>query len=233
VAASTVYVINDLVDQKADQNNSKKQFRPLPSGRLSRQQAGMILVSLLVFLIALLVRWPAIWPVIIVYLILNLLYSGWLKNVIFLDIITVAVFYVLRVVAGGFSTGLHLSNWILFCTFFGSLFVITGKRRAEFEQMTKRKVLNQYSKSLLDLILITTAFFATFTYLMWAIFSSHNNLLAYSSLLVAAALGFLFKRIHTEPVLAESPESLVLKDPWILTTFCLWVVFVFSVFYLV
>ena len=164
--SSTVYIINDLADIEKDRQHPKKRNRPLPSGRLSQSVA--IAAAILFPAIALplsfaLGVWFGVFA--LVYVVVNWLYSVWLKHVVLIDVLVLASFYLLRVGAGVTLIRVErFSPWLyLFMTLL-ALFIGFGKRRAEFKLMegqvgSSRRVLEDYSLPFLDELinLVSTA----------------------------------------------------------------------------
>jgi decaprenyl-phosphate phosphoribosyltransferase len=132
-AASGTYLLNDVADRESDRRHPKKRLRPIAAGEVSVQTAtGVGLVLLLGSLIfAYRVNSWNFVGVVGAYVVLTVTYSLWWKHVAVVDLVAVALGFVLRAVAGAVATGVPLSNWFLICTSFGSLFVVTGKRYAE------------------------------------------------------------------------------------------------------
>lgn len=232
LVASSVYVLNDLADVEQDRAHPKKRHRPIASGRVTRTEAWILSVFLLLCASYIVSLVPALTSVLLVYLVTNILYTLYLKHVAVLDIILVASFYLMRVVAGGEATALPLSPWIILCAFFVALFVIIGKRRAEFDRVSRRKVLEQYSKASLDLMLAASAGLALISYGLYTVIGHPTEYLIYSTVFVAVALFRVMNRIYLDPENAESPEQLLFKDPVILFSFLLWTTFIFGAFYL-
>ncbi len=231
-ASSSMYVFNDICDVAQDGLHPAKKHRPLASGLISMKVGGILSVGLLLVSSIGLYFVPAITPVIAVYVLLTVLYSFKLKHIAVLDLVCVAVFYVMRIIAGGAATDIFISPWIILCVLFGALFVIVGKRWAEFHRDSRRIVLESYSKEALDHMLVASAALATMTYGIWSVIEHDSRYLVYSTIFVVFALFRLLNRIHTDPEAAEAPETLVFKDPWILSAFLSWVLYVFFVFYL-
>jgi 4-hydroxybenzoate polyprenyltransferase len=155
--SSSVYLLNDITDLEADRQHPKKRNRPIASGSLkvsnARWAVGIILfVSLpLAYLLS-----PSFCLILLLYLVLNLSYSRWLKHVVIIDVFTLASFYVIRVVAG--LTLIEVSRfspWLYVVTTLLALYIGLGKRRAELSLLSgsaqsHRKVLDGYSLPLLD-----------------------------------------------------------------------------------
>ncbi|MDP3645611.1 MAG: decaprenyl-phosphate phosphoribosyltransferase [bacterium] len=233
LAASAVYVMNDLVDVEHDRLHPRKRHRPIARGDVHETKAVAFIAVLLSAIIAALAFVPALLPIALLYIGLNALYSFKLKHIAVVDILLVSMFYVLRVVAGGVATGLPLTPWIILCVLFGALFIIIGKRRAEANRATHRAVLDTYSKDALDAMLNVTAGLSIISYGLYSILGHDSPYLVYSTIFVAFVFFRMLNHIYLRPHDAEAPEKLVFKDRWILGSFAAWVVYVFWVFYLV
>ncbi|QQL50103.1 UbiA prenyltransferase family protein [Mucilaginibacter ginkgonis] len=130
--ASAVYIFNDLIDVEADRLHPKKQFRPIAAGLVTTRQALIIILvlvgagSLLLFLT---LNQPLIWVLVIIYLVQNLLYTVKLKHIAIVDIVIIALGFLIRIVLGGIVTNTPLSHWIVLITFLLALFLALAKRR--------------------------------------------------------------------------------------------------------
>lgn len=164
LSASGIYMMNDLADAERDRMHPVKSRRPIVSGVLSRGVASTTAVVLILaggifaFLLSVSFGW-----FVLAYILLNIAYSYGLKNVVILDVMTVAFGFVLRVLAGAVIVGVPASEWLIICTLLLSLFLGFSKRRHELAMLeTKavdhRNVLGQYSVGFLDqMIGIVTA----------------------------------------------------------------------------
>lgn len=232
IFASLMYIFNDIVDVDADKLHPIKKSRPIASGQVTRFGL-LLLVSLLVILgLIFLYILPSIISIIFIYVVLNFLYTLFLKKIPVVDVILVSVFYVLRILTGGISTGVYISPWIVLCVFFGSLFVVFGKRLAEFHRVERRAVLNHYSESSLTQLFSGSAVVAIVVYSIWSVLGHHSQYLVYSTVFVSIAIFELVNRIHTGDYHFESPEILVFKDKVVLASFICWVLYVSFVFYM-
>jgi len=167
LASSAIYVINDLVDIESDRAHPVKKDRPLPSGAIS-QTAAIITASLLLVLVFWMMMYFNIEFILLVvaFVVLNVLYSFWLKNLVLLDVFSIAAGFSIRVLAGAFVIQVPISSWLLLTTMFISLFLGVMKRRSELVLITEnlrqktasddqagsqsRKVLAQYSLNFAD-----------------------------------------------------------------------------------
>jgi 4-hydroxybenzoate polyprenyltransferase len=164
--ASSVYTLNDLQDIERDRVHPKKKLRPIPSGRLSIPAAWVLVVMLLVLSAVISVPLGTGFLVVAgLYYGLNLAYSLWLKRVVLVDVMLIALGFVLRAVAG--VEALHqkeeISPWLLICTLFLALFLAVCKRRQERvvlgdQAEDHRRTLSEYPPQFVDqLIPVVTA----------------------------------------------------------------------------
>lgn len=153
LAASAVYIVNDLRDMEADRRHPQKAHsRPLASGAVSPRQAIVLLMVLYGLLLAGWALLPAIGVPILAYLLLNLAYSYYLKHQPVLDVFCVALGFVLRVYAGAAVLALPLSPWMFVTTLSLALFLATIKRRQELRHNADkaRDVLAHYTPALVE-----------------------------------------------------------------------------------
>jgi decaprenyl-phosphate phosphoribosyltransferase len=171
--AGAVYTINDLVDVEADRIHPIKRNRPIASGLVSEPMARAMAIALVVASIGL-AYWlaPALALVAVVYFAENLAYSFKLKKVAFLDVGLIAFGFVLRVLAGGIATDVHVSGYMLACTALLALFLGFGKRRHELalENAGKqRAALEAYTARSLTIALAATGTATALTYVAYTL----------------------------------------------------------------
>jgi 4-hydroxybenzoate polyprenyltransferase len=180
LAASSIYVLNDVVDREHDAHHPTKKNRPIASGRLSVGAARSLVVITLLGCAAAgwLVRPPEarlpflVWPA--AYLALNLAYSFWLKHVVVVDCMCIALGFQLRVQAGAAAIGVAASHWLLLCTFFFSLFLAFCKRYEEVERQTEatgrtRATMEDYSLSFLSMMIGPLAALSILSYSLYTV----------------------------------------------------------------
>ena len=158
------YMINDLVDLERDRLHPSKSQRPLTSGSLNKTTAIKIIAIVCSICFPLAFYMNILFGIIIlVYLLLNIGYSIYLKDVVIIDVITIAAGFVLRVLGGAVIISVIPSNWLILCTILLSLFLGFSKRRHELvlledKSSTHRKVLSYYNTYFLDqMIAVVTA----------------------------------------------------------------------------
>ena len=158
--SSAIYIINDIFDIKKDRLHPFKRFRPLARGTISISLA--VAISILITIVSLWLSTfinPTFVLIGIIYLILQLSYSILLKHIAVIDILAIAIGYILRVYAGEFASGSHISVWLLLTTIAISLFVAIGKRRSELTLISQYSSSSpirtaMFSENLLSIILI-------------------------------------------------------------------------------
>ncbi len=180
-ASSATYIINDIFDLQNDKQHPIKKNRPIASGKIP-VFFGIILSIILIcvaFLWALyLKKWFAL--IILMYFTLNILYSFKLKYVVIIDIIVIAIGFVLRAVSGAVIIDVFFSPWLVFCTFFLTLFLAISKRKNELEYSSKegaRIVLSQYSLNFLNQMNMIVLPLTLMTYTLYTFYSEHSRLL--------------------------------------------------------
>jgi len=173
MASSSVYLLNDLRDLEEDRRHPAKRLRPLAAGTIKPAVARIVLVSLLAGSViggfGLKVGFGI---VLSTYLLLNVGYSLGLKHVVILDVMVVALGFVLRAVAGAAVIGVPASPWLILCTLMLALLMGFGKRRHELtlledQAQNHRRSLEGYSVQFLDLMMTIAAAAAVVMYALY------------------------------------------------------------------
>ena len=153
-ASSVVYIINDIIDIESDREHPVKRTRPLPSGKISKKSA---LISAIILFVIILIFLPffnlTFNTCLIIYIILNVFYSFNLKNIVIIDIFSIAAGFMIRIISGAVIINVEISSWLILTTMFISLFLGVMKRHSELalvEKKSTRKVLSEYSLTFLD-----------------------------------------------------------------------------------
>ncbi len=154
--SGAVYLVNDVSDREQDRQHPIKRLRPIASGDLSPGTAlvAAVVLSAIALAAAFALR-PAFGVAAAAYLALFVVYTRSLKHIVVLDVMTIAIGFVLRAVAGGLVISVHVSNWLLVCTMLGALFLGLAKRRHEITLLAEgakkhRRILEEYDPYLLD-----------------------------------------------------------------------------------
>jgi len=173
LAASATYIFNDILDIESDREHPKKRHRPLPSGALSVPAAWCLLVVLFALALALayLIRIQFLFAV-LAYVALTLAYTLKLKHVAIVDVLSIALGFVIRAIAGALALNVPFSNWLVVCTFFLATFLGLSKRRHEITLLEEgaqshRQVLQHYTVHYLDQLILIVAGGALLTYTIY------------------------------------------------------------------
>jgi 4-hydroxybenzoate polyprenyltransferase len=221
LTASTIYLINDVVDVEKDKLHPKKKFRPIPAGILPIPIAiGAAVVLPIIALAASFAFSPPLAIVILAYLILHIAYSFYLKNIVIIDVFAIAAGFILRVVAGAVViTVSNFSPWLYVCAGTLSLFLAVGKRRQELLLLAGnaadvRITYKEYNLPLLDdmLRMVTTSTVLSYTlYTFEAKTSLAPNVLL---LTVPFVVWGIFRYLYLIHVKGEggAPDELLFKD---------------------
>lgn len=235
LAASAVYCANDAIDAPRDRLHPKKRLRPVASGAVSRGAALALAVLLAAGSLAGAFALGGGFPTILaVYLLLNLLYSLWLKNVVLLDAILIAISFVLRVLAGAAAIAVPASHWLLLCTLLLALFLSFSKRRAELALLADgggehRPALAGYTRELLDrfdaiLLGATIVAYALYTVSPETVANFGSDRLIYGLPFVIYGL-FRYLLLVEQGRDAGEPGTLAFRDGPLVLCVALWIAF--------
>ncbi|MCL4262723.1 MAG: decaprenyl-phosphate phosphoribosyltransferase [Anaerolineae bacterium] len=238
--SSAVYLMNDLGDIESDRQHPTKRLRPLPSGQLSPTVAA---IAAVVFAVGSLIAGyflSAVFAIILLtYLLSQIAYTFWLKNVVLFDVMIVALGFVLRIASGVAVIEVErFSPWLYLFGGFLALFLVLGKRRHELvllgEDAEKhRKILQEYNLDLIDrmLGLVTTSvlvFYSLYTFLAEGLPTNHTMMLTIPFLMYG-----IFRYMYLIHVRHEggAPEEIALRDRPLQVTIALFALTVFAVIY--
>jgi 4-hydroxybenzoate polyprenyltransferase len=233
LVSSAHYIFNDLRDLEEDRRHPVKSKRPLASGRLKK---GPAVVALLVIGAAGLALAAAIdVPFLLIaagYVVLQTVYSMWLKHVVILDVFVVAAGFLIRVVAGGLAIKVEISSWLLICTTLLALFLAMGKRRYELVLLDKdaashRPILREYNTYLLDQMISVVTASTLVAYCLYTISAETVTKFGTRNLIftVPFVLYGIFRYLYLIHQKAEggTPEALIIRDKPLLIDIFLWV----------
>ena len=232
-ASSFVYVFNDLLDVDHDRQHPLKQRRPIPSGRVTASEASWLAVALFLAIQFAGAASVMLWAVLNVYLATGILYSLYLKRKVIVDVLTIAIGFVLRVLAGASATGIMPSEWLILCTFLLATFLGFSKRRHELIQLGgearhHRWVLTLYSPEFLDQMNLITITLTLTCYIFYTIAPETvhrfgTRYLLYSVLLVMLGLFRYLFMVHKKGT--GSPVEILYTDRQIVLITLLWLLY--------
>ncbi|MFC5996204.1 decaprenyl-phosphate phosphoribosyltransferase [Pseudonocardia hispaniensis] len=231
LAASGVYLVNDVNDVEADRAHPTKRNRPIAAGAVPVRLA--IAVAIVLFLGALALSLLASIPLLItvaVYIGVQVAYCLWLKHQPVLDICIVASGFLLRAIAGGAAADIPLSQWFLLAAGFGSLFMVAGKRYAEMMLAERtgakiRKSLERYSASYLRFVWALSATVLIMTYGLWAfeIREAHHSSVWSVISMVPFVVAVLRYSVDVDGGNGGEPEEIALGDRVLQVLAAVWI----------
>jgi 4-hydroxybenzoate polyprenyltransferase len=256
LVTSSVYLLNDIVDLPQDRLHPFKKKRPIAAGIIPIPVALFTAITLLFAALYLAYyRNFFFFLAALSYLILQIAYTFYLKNLIVIDVISIAGGFVLRVYAGALAINVHMNVWFLLCVVSLSLYLAVGKRRAELAILSQktaprhRKTLTFYSTELLDSYLAMFANSAWLAYALFTFFSSPPVIRQRPAFaeLPLTLLGTNKWLMLTIPIViygvmrymniiyqgsrAESPERVILSDRPLLGSILIWGIMVVTIIY--
>jgi 4-hydroxybenzoate polyprenyltransferase len=246
IASSAVYVLNDVRDVERDRLHPEKRGRPVASGRVSPAAAYLIaaLLAAVAVVAACFLGTPFLLAL-IVFLVVNAAYSVWLRNVVILDVMLIAISFVARAVAGVMvlrpvDAAIELSPWLLVCTFFLALFLALGKRRHELALLEgqasgHRGSLGDYSLAFLDQMISTVTAATLIAYAIYTIAPGtvskfHSPALVVTLPFVGYGI-FRYLFLLRERQEGGNPSRLLYRDTPLWVTIVAWLAVVIVVLY--
>ncbi len=218
LAASSIYLINDVRDVDADREHPTKRFRPIAAGVVPEWLAYTLAVVLGVASLG--ISWlltSNLALVIAVYLAIQLAYCFGLKHQAVMDICIVSSAYLIRAIAGGVAAGIPLSQWFLLMMAFGSLFMVAGKRYAELQVAERtgariRKALESYTSTYLRFVWTMSATAVVVCYGLWAFERDRHSGSWFAVSMVPFTIAILRYAVDVDGGLAGEPEDIALRD---------------------
>jgi 4-hydroxybenzoate polyprenyltransferase len=181
LASSALYIRNDILDIEFDKQHPIKKFRPLASGQISKKNAYIIFVLLLSssLIIAAILNWQLV--IVLIFLFVNTtVYSQWLKNFAYVDLLSISLNFVIRVLAGMLLLQVGISPWLVFGVFLVAFFLGLMKRKSEIiilkdTAALHRKSLSKYSIKKLNYSLLIVSVLVIVTYSLYSITNDPTN----------------------------------------------------------
>ena len=220
--SGSIYIVNDLADVESDRLHPVKRSRPIAAGLVSTSIAKAVVFVLPLFVLAIGYRFDQeLTLVLFVYFVIQIAYSIYLKHIVVLDIIVVAVGFVMRLMAGGIVIDVSVSPWLYSSAGLLALFLVIGKRRQELVMLGEkaaetRAIFQSYNLSLLDDMLRIVMTSTMITYILYIVES--NTLVRYGEnlglLTVPIVIYGLFRYLYLIHVRLEggAPDEVLLTD---------------------
>ncbi|OSC41460.1 decaprenyl-phosphate phosphoribosyltransferase [Mycobacterium decipiens] len=218
LAASAVYLVNDVRDVEADREHPTKRFRPIAAGVVPEWLAYALAAALGVAALA--AAWmltPNLALVMVIYIGIQLGYCFGLKHQAVMDICIVSSAYLLRAIAGGVAASIPLSKWFLLTMAFGSLFMVAGKRYAELQLAERtgaaiRKSLESYTSTYLRFVWTLSATAVVLCYGLWAFERDGYSGSWFAVSMIPFTIAILRYAVDVDGGLAGEPEDIALRD---------------------
>ncbi|HPQ39230.1 MAG TPA: decaprenyl-phosphate phosphoribosyltransferase [bacterium] len=239
--SGTVYIMNDLLDYERDLAHPRKKNRPIPSGRLPKSFAKVALVVIAAVSFGASFRLSVSFGFVALgYFLINIAYSIRLKHVVIIDVMIIALGFVLRAVAGSVVIHVEFSHWLLICTLLLALFLAICKRRAELNLIkdnagNHRAVLDHYTPALVDQMTSVVTASALVAYALYTISPEvtdklHTDKLIYTFPFVLFAI---FRYLYLVMARDEggSPEKIFLQDKAMIIDMAGWILTVIAILY--
>jgi 4-hydroxybenzoate polyprenyltransferase len=233
-----VYLINDLNDIEEDKIHPVKHQRPIASGMVTVRQAVIAAIILFLFSISVSFMLNLYFGLItLVYFLVINLYTFLLKDIVIIDVLTIALGFVLRAIAGVVIINVYISPWLIICTVLLALFLALGKRRHEISLLQgkadhHRKVLQEYSIPLLDQMITTVT---TGTVIAYSLYTFNSNKGVYLMFTIPFVIYGIFRYLYLihQHDRGGSPEAVLLEDKALLLDVVLWVVVSILILYFI
>jgi len=216
-ASSAVYILNDIIDLEKDRLHEAKRLRPLASGSISKRAAVifMLVFMSLSLLSAFFIGYGVLFCI-LVYILMNILYSTVLKNLVIVDIMIIALGFVIRVICGAVAIPVYISSWVLLCTFFIALCIGAGKRKSEKtvlngDSAIHRRVLTSYTDEFLKSLIQISVTGSAITYSLYTILEYDMQIPMITILFVFLGLFRYMQLIFAEEE-GRLPEEIILSD---------------------
>ena len=241
ILSGVVYLINDVADRDKDRLHPRKRFRPIASGAIS--PATAITAAVVLSIVALTASWflrPAFALVAVTYVALLALYSGPLKHVVIIDVLTIAIGFVLRAVAGAVAIDVPISHWLLILTILLALFLALSKRRHELVLLADgatghRPILEEYSPYLLDQMIAVVTASTLVSYVIYTVSPETVQKFQtdYLGLTLVFPLYGIFRYLYLVHLKegGGSPADMLLNDRPLLACVALWALAVAAIIY--
>ncbi|QEC66024.1 prenyltransferase [Panacibacter ginsenosidivorans] len=232
IAASAVYIFNDIFDKKEDAAHPVKCKRPIASGAIKTQIATIIAVLLTLLCLYLSFTLSELFGYMVaIYIFINLLYSVALKRIVILDLMIIAIGFVLRVYAGGFLINVLPSTWLTLMTFLISLILALGKRRDDVMMKNgTEEIIHSYSDGynieMLNYSIVAVAGVVIVCYIQYTLSPEiikhfHNPYLYFNIIFVIAGFLRYFQALFVKKGLSN-PSEMILRDRFLQVNIILW-----------
>lgn len=244
IASSIVYVLNDIRDVDKDRLHPVKKNRPLASGVISIKKAYMVIVILSLILVGLIgylyyiVRDILVILIPLFYILLNFLYSFWLKNVPIIDVIILVSGFLFRVMYGGVIINTSVSKFLYLMIIFGSFYLGFGKRRNEIVKNGEksRRVLALYNREFLDKNMYLSLALTIVCYTLWCVDASTILRVGHDYLFWTIPIIMVIFQLYSLDIEGDShgdPVEVIFGNKVLLLVIALYIIMLFFMLYVI
>jgi 4-hydroxybenzoate polyprenyltransferase len=241
ILSSSVYIVNDILDRESDRKHPLKSNRPIAKGEIKVSTAIVLFILLALISLGLSALLSISFALMALsYLLLNLVYSQYLKHVVIIDVMCIALGFVIRAVAGAVVIGVEISPWLVVCTTLLALFLGFGKRRDELlildtQAGNHRKILTEYSPYFLDQMISVVTASTVVAYAFYTLSPEVQIKLQtkYMELTIPFVLYGVFRYLYLihQKEGGGSPTKMLLGDAPLLVNIILWFIAVILIIY--
>ncbi len=242
LVSSAIYILNDFKDKDEDKLHPFKKYRPLAAGVINTNFALGLMVVLLVAgtLVGLqLSGWFSL--ILVIYILMNIGYSLGLKKISIVDLIIVAMGFILRVIAGGVAAQVSISRWLVIMVFLLSLFIVVTKRRDDILEFIKtgkvlRTTIHHYNLDFVNTIISMLSGMIILAYMLYTISPEVVERLDSQYLYLTGIFVVTGLIRYLQIILVEnsggSPVNIIYNDRFIHITIILWLVSFYTILYI-
>ena len=232
--ASGIYIFNDIKDINLDKNNTRTKNRPIASGAISYKTGYILSILLIVLSLSLIILFvPKCLIYIILYILINILYTMYLKYLVFFDIISVSSGFLIRILAGGIAADIPQSLWTLLIVSFASLSLATGKRLGQLvinpNYLSANWNLMLLKVILLISILLTLLFYGLFSFDS-NVAQRHESDIIWISFPIIITIFMRYLYIAWKGMYLGDPTDSILRDKILQLLAFIWIIIIFYVF---
>jgi 4-hydroxybenzoate polyprenyltransferase len=227
-ASSAAYLVNDVRDAAYDRHHPVKRKRPVARGEMSPRSAIVLAAALAATALGLTaILGIGSLALMLAFLILQAAYTLRLKQLVLVDVMAIALLFVIRAAAGAEAVNLPISPWLLVCTFLLALFLALAKRRAELASASAstpggRPVLERYPLALVDQLIAVVAAATVVTYTLYTVLGRDSRAFMVTIPIVVFGL-FRYLLLVQRQEAGEEPEMVLLTDRPIIVAMVIWV----------
>lgn len=244
LTSSIIYIINDLSDLEKDKLHTIKKHRPLTSGEISKKKANYLMALLTVLVITsityLYLRTKTLAVIIIPlsYILINILYSRFLKNIAILDVLLLVCGFVLRVLFGGVVVNIVVSKYLYLMIIFGSYYLSFGKRRGEIKKngAKSRMVLAMYNESFLEKNLYVAYALSMVAYTLWCVDPSVTSKVGHDYMFLTIPIVMTIMQLYSLNIEKDNygdPVDIILSDKVLLVIGLFYIIIMTVLIYII